>query len=222
MCGRFALLILGNSVAEIFGAPAPRDAAPRHNIAPSQAVLAVRAAQGGRSREVAALRWGLVPPWAKDPSIGDRLINARAETVAQKPAFRNAFRRRRCLIPASGFYEWKRTGGRKQPYFVRRRDGELLAFAGLWERWEPEGAPPLETCAIVTTQANELLEPVHDRMPVILDPPGREAWLDPEAAPGRLSDLLVPCPPGDLEAYPVAPLVNNPRIDDPRLVVPLR
>lgn len=220
MCGRFALLILGGALAEEFGAAVPQGLAPRYNIAPTQPVLAVRAVPGNGRREIVALRWGLVPPWAKDPSIGDRMINARAETVAEKPAFRSAFRKRRCLIPASGFYEWKKTGGRKQPHYIRRRDGAPLAFAGLWERWAPEGEAPLETCAIVTTDANDLLAAVHDRMPVILSPAAYDAWLDPGADPGRLRALLAPSPPGDLEMYPIGLLVNNPRIDDPRLIVP--
>lgn len=215
MCGRFTMYAKGETLAGEFGLPAPPAAAARYNIAPSQEVAAVRAAPSGGGREISRLRWGLVPSWARDPAIGGRLINARSETVREKPSFRDAFRRRRCLIPASGFYEWMRVERGKQPYYVRMRDGRLFAFAGLWERWNgPEGRV-LESCTILTTGANAVLAPIHDRMPVILDRAEYGRWLEPAPGdPDRLSRLLVPFPPEEMTAYPVSPRVNSPSADD--------
>jgi putative SOS response-associated peptidase YedK len=185
-------------------------------------VAAVRAAPAGTGRELALLRWGLIPSWSKDPSIGNRLINARAETAREKPSFRNAFRRHRCLIPANGFYEWQRQERGKQPYFVRMRDERLFAFAGLWDRWEGPDECVIETCAILTTSANAVLAPIHDRMPVILPPTEYARWLDP-ALPDTdsLAPLLAPFPPEKMLAFPVSPRVNSPAIDDERCTAPL-
>jgi len=223
MCGRFTLFDSAASLAEAFGLADVPSLSPRYNIAPSQAVAAVRIPPSGGAREVVLLRWGLIPSWAKDPSLGDRMINARAETAAGKPAFRSAIRRRRCLVPASGFYEWKRTNGRKQPYYVRRPDGKPFAFAGLWESWEGPGAAAVESCTILTTSANELLLPIHDRMPVIVSPADYDLWLSPEVRdPAELARLFRPCPPGEMTAFPVGTAVNNPKTDLPDLIKPLR
>ena len=167
------------------------------------------------------LKWGLVPRWAKDPGIGNKLINARSETVTEKPSFRGAFARRRVLVPADGFFEWSRRGDRKRPFYFHMRDGEPFAIAGLWERWEGEGGP-LETCTLLTTEANELLAPYHDRMPVILGPGDYEAWLDAdERRPELLTPLLRPYSPGEMSAYAVSAIVNSPSNDGPRCVEPL-
>jgi putative SOS response-associated peptidase YedK len=182
----------------------------------------VRAAPAGTGRELALLRWGLIPSWSKDPAIGNRLINARAETAREKPSFRNAFRRHRCLIPANGFYEWQRRERGKQPYFVRMRDGRLFAFAGLWDRWENPGKDVIETCTILTTTANAILAPIHDRMPVILPAGEYDRWLDPSLKdPGSLAPLLVPFPPEEMLAFPVSPRVNAPSTDDEGCIAPL-
>jgi putative SOS response-associated peptidase YedK len=195
---------------------------PRFNVAPSQPVAAVRTSSPGGARELAFLRWGLIPSWAKDPSIGSRMINARAETVHEKPAFRNAFRRKRCLVPANGFYEWQRQERRKQPFYVRMRDERIFAFAGLWDRWEGEDGSVAETCAILTTAANAALVPVHDRMPVILEPGAYDRWLDLSSGdPASLAPLLVPFPPEEMVAFPVGLRVNDPSVDDEGCIVPL-
>ncbi|UCD46874.1 MAG: SOS response-associated peptidase [Deltaproteobacteria bacterium] len=223
MCGRFTLFDTAASLAEAFEVAEVPSLSPRYNIAPSQAVAAVRIPPSGGAREVVLLRWGLIPSWAKDPSLGDRMINARAETAAGKPAFRSAIRRRRCLVPASGFYEWKRTNGRKQPYYIRRPDGKPFAFAGLWESWEGPGQAAVESCTILTTSANELLLPIHDRMPVIVSPADYDLWLSPEVRdPEELARLFRPCPPEEVTAFPVGTAVNNPKTDSPQLIEPLR
>lgn len=227
MCGR----IVRSSPAEVlraeFGVEPPADLRPSWNVCPGTEVLAVVRAEDGSPR-MEWLRWGFVPEFAADPRSGDRAINARAETVATRPAFRRAFRRRRCLVVADGFYEWSGSGPARTPFFVRLRSGRPMGLAGLWERWEPGGSkgeatattPPLLTCAIVTCPANSLLAPLHDRMPVILAGDARECWLDP-AAPDPAS-VLVPCPADWLEAWPVSRRVNSPRSDGPDLVAPAR
>jgi putative SOS response-associated peptidase YedK len=223
LCGRFTLFDTAASLAEAFEVVEVPSLSPRYNIAPSQAVAAVRIPPSGGAREVVLLRWGLIPSWAKDPSLGDRMINARAETAAGKPAFRSAIRRRRCLVPASGFYEWKRTNGRKQPYYIRRPDGKPFAFAGLWESWEGPGQAAVESCTILTTSANELLLPIHDRMPVIVSPADYDLWLSSEVRdPAELARLFRPCPPEEMTAFPVGTAVNNPKTDSPQLIEPLR
>lgn len=218
MCGRYANYKAPPVFAKLFDARLGDIAlAPRYNIAPSSPVLACRTdAEGGR--EMVLLRWGLVPSWAKDPKTGYRMINARAETVAQKPAYRTAFKRRRCLIAADGFYEWRPAGARKQPYFMRLKDGEPFAFAGLWEHWQHEDQS-IESCTIIVTDANALVATVHERMPVILPPQHYAQWLDPaEHEPARLLPLLAPYPAAGMEAYPVSTLVNTPKNDTPDLI----
>ena len=181
---------------------------PRFNIAPTQEVSAVR--DLGEGRELEFLRWGLIPSWAKDKSIGAKLINARAETVAEKPAFRSAFKHRRCLIPADGFFEWKKEGGRKEPHYITLRDGGLFAFAGLWEEWHPEDGEAVRSCTIITTGANELVRPLHDRMPVILDPGDYADWLDVNPrTKEQLLSLLRPFPSEKMRTYPQDCLVNK-------------
>lgn len=221
MCGRFALFSPEEMLAAMFGVEGAGFPPPSYNIPPSRSIAAVRVAPEGRAkRELALLRWGLVPSWAKDSAIGNRMINARAETAPDKPAFRSAFRRRRCLVPADGFYEWRKAGARKQPYYVRMADGRPFAFAGLWERWEGPGGE-VASCVLLTTGPNDLLAPIHDRMPVILSPADYGPWLDPESqAPAALLPLLRPFPPDAMVAFPVRTLVNNPAADDPRCIEP--
>ena len=223
MCGRFTLTAKPQAVAEAFGLdPVPEELAPRFNIAPSQAVAAVPNLD---PRHLDWLRWGLVPSWAKDPAIGNRMINARAEGVADKPSFRSAFRRRRCLVLADGFYEWKRDGKRKVPMYIRMKSQAPFALAGLWETWKPKddaSGAPLRTCAIITTAPNEALAEIHDRMPVILPPDAYDLWLDP-GDPGReaLAGLLRPYPAAQMEAYAVSTMVNAPANDRPECVDPI-
>jgi putative SOS response-associated peptidase YedK len=182
----------------------------------------VRVAPDGEEREVTHVRWGLIPGWAKDPAALPLLINARAETAAEKPAFRGAMRYRRCLVPADGFFEWQRVGREKQPFHMRRRDGAPFALAGLWERWLGPDGSEIDTCALLTTEANELMRPIHDRMPVILDPPDFDLWLDPSVQDVEaIRPLLRPYPSEAMVAFPVSPLVNSARNDDPQCVLPL-
>lgn len=222
MCGRFTLFEADKVLSKEFGVSGVPPLSPRYNIAPSQPIAAVRTPYTGIGRELALLRWGLIPSWSKDPAIGNRLINARAETVQEKPSFRNAFRRHRCLIPTNGFYEWQRQERGKQPYFVRMRDGRVFAFAGLWDRWESPDKDVIETCTILTTAANTVLAPIHGRMPVILPQAEYARWLDPALKdPDTLSPLLVPFPPEEMLAIPVSPRVNAPSTDDEKCIVPL-
>jgi putative SOS response-associated peptidase YedK len=223
MCGRFTLRAPASVLAEqfaLFGIP---DFTPRFNVAPTQPAAVVRLAPEERApaRQLVALRWGLVPGWAKDPAIGNRMINARGETVAEKPAYRAAFRRRRCLLLADGFYEWQRTGRAKQPYFIRMRDDRPFAFAGLWESWEGPDHSQVESCTLLTTEPNNLVAPIHNRMPVILAPADYERWLDLSIqAPESLRPLLAPYPSEAMEAYPVTTHVNSPAHDDPKCIEP--
>jgi putative SOS response-associated peptidase YedK len=218
MCGRFALIIDASLLADVFDVDPPRELKPRFNIAPTQTIPIVRANKEG-SRELALVRWGLVPSWAKDEKIGARMINARGETVAEKPSFRSAVKSRRCLIPADGFYEWVRTDEGKQPHFIHFSDGGPFALAGLWERWNKGGGGPLDTCTIITTTPNDLIADLHDRMPVILPPGHFTEWLEPAPlTPKRLQDLLVPHPPEGMEAYPVSTYVNKPVNDGPECI----
>ena len=222
MCGRFTLTDPDQALAVQFNLPLIPDLAPRYNIAPTQPVAAVRVGSEGGGREGALLRWGLIPFWARDPSIGARLINARSETVAEKPAFRAAFRRRRCLVVADGFYEWQKVDGGKQPFFIRLRQGRPFAFAGLWELWQGEEGPAIESCTLLTTQPNDLIRPLHDRMPVILSPHDYDLWLDPKVQqPDRLEPLLRAYPSTEMEAWAVSRRVNSPAHDDPRCIEPL-
>ena len=225
MCGRFTQTKEQGIVERQFLIDLLKPVSPRYNIAPSQHVLAVRLQPEAGKREGSLLRWGLIPSWAKDATIGHRLINARAETVAVKPAFRSAFRHRRCLIPADGFYEWQKTpergfDRRKQPYQLRFKDERLFAFAGLWEQWTKHNGQLVETCTIVTTTPNALTRQVHDRMPVILDEKDYEAWLDPAVKNTEsLQALLRPYAfAKDMIGMPIATWVNSPRIDDARCI----
>ena len=222
MCGRFTLFAPGNELARMFGVDAVPQVEPRYNIAPSQPVMSVRISPERGGREFSPLRFGLIPSWAKDPSIGDRMINARAETVAVKPSFRSAIRRRRCLVPADGFYEWQRAPGRKQPYYIRFRDGRPFAIASLWERWEGPDGSAVESCALITTAANDAISPMHDRMPVILASKDFDPWLDPSVpADDAILSLLRPFPADGMTAFPVGLQVNNPNVDRPSCIEPL-
>ena len=217
MCGRFTQRADAKSLAKAFEVTEVPAIEARYNIAPTQDVLGI--IESGDGREATFYRWGLIPSWAKDASVGARLINARSETVAEKPAFRQAFRQRRCIIPADGFYEWQRVGGRKQPFFFRMRDERPFGFAGLWERWEGEGGELLDSCTILTTGANEVLRPVYDRMPVILPPEDYELWLDAdERERSLLTELLLPYPAAEMVGYPVSRLVNSTRGGGPEFL----
>ncbi|MCY2995507.1 MAG: SOS response-associated peptidase [Planctomycetota bacterium] len=212
MCGRFTLRTSVPEIAKEFGLAGVPDLSPRYNIAPTQPVAAVRL-DASRQRRCVDLHWGLIPAWAEDPAIGNRLINARGETVSSKPAFRQAFQRRRCLVVADGFFEWQNVGGGKRPHYIRLKEDRPFGFAGLWERWQ-RGDQTIESCTIITTEPNALMQPIHDRMPVILDPAAYDLWLDPEVRSGqKLEDLLRPYPADRLEAFPVGTVVNNPRND---------
>jgi putative SOS response-associated peptidase YedK len=222
MCGRFTLTDPNADLAVQFDLPSIPSLQPRYNIAPTQPVAAVRIAAEGTVREMVLLHWGLIPFWAKDPEIGARMINARAETVADRPAFRHAFRRRRCLVVADGFYEWQKQNGTKQPFYIRLRDAQPFAFAGLWERWEGADTGVIESCTLLTTQPNELMLPLHNRMPVILQPKDYDLWLDPEMQKVEsLQPLLQPYPSQEMAAYAVSRWVNSPDNDDPRCILPL-
>jgi len=221
MCGRFAFYSPHEAVVRLFGVTDAPGIEPRWNIAPTQFIAAVR--EPGGPREVAMLYWGLVPSWAKEKSIGARMINARSETLGEKPSFRNAFRRRRCLILADGYYEWQRSGTMKQPYYIGFADGQPFGMAGLWERWrDPASGEPLESCCIVTTSPAPTVSFVHDRMPVIVPPEAYAEWLDPKnEATDRFARLFEPCPRPDLRARPVSRLVNNARNQGPELIEPV-
>lgn len=221
MCGRYSLTSPAESVRDLFGYDAQPNLQPRANIAPTQAVAAVRRGADDAPTFV-WLRWGLIPSWAKDAAIGSRLINARAESVAEKPAFRGAFRVRRCLIAADGFYEWRKEGARRQPYRIVRRDGAPFAFAGLWDQWvDPASGEVIESCTIITTEANNTLRHLHSRMPVIFDPAAFDAWLNPNTDVRHVQALLVPAADDLLHAYPVSSRVNSPRNEDPDLIEPV-
>jgi putative SOS response-associated peptidase YedK len=216
MCGRYSITASPEAMRRLFRFvnPVP-NLPPRYNAAPTQRLPVVRRDREGKG-ELALLRWGLVPSWANEPEIGYRMINARAESVADRPAYRAAFRRRRCLVPADGFYEWQRRSGRKQPYRVTMKDGGLFAFAGLWERWNG-GDEPLETFTIIVTGANDLIRGIHERMPVIIDPADYEAWLEAVDTTIPMA-LLQPYPAEKMRAYPVGPRVNSPKNDDPQVI----
>lgn len=222
MCGRFTLTDPDQDLAVQFNLPQIPDMPPRYNIAPTQPVAAVRLAHNSDVRELAMLHWGLIPSWAKDPKMGSRMINARSETVAEKPSFRAAFRRRRCLIAADGFYEWQKVNGAKQPFFIRLREGQPFAFAGLWEYWKGSDDLVIQSCTLLTTQPNELMRPLHNRMPVILSPKDYDLWLDPKVQQAeQLQPLLRAHPAEEMEAFPVSRFVNRPANDDPACIEPL-
>jgi putative SOS response-associated peptidase YedK len=220
MCGRFTLTLDPADLQDLFGLsePPPAGLLPRYNIAPSQPV-AVIANTGARKLEL--FQWGLIPSWAKDAKIGSRLINARAETLAEKPSFRTALKRRRCLILADGFYEWKKAGAAKMPMYIQLKDGVPFAFAGLWETWSGPDQRPLRSCTIITTEPNALLKTIHDRMPVILPEKAWPLWLTPDELPSEKTlPLLKPYAAAQMRAAAVSPLVNNPRFDGPECVMP--
>jgi len=222
VCGRYELHSHPAAIALAFGLAHAPDVRPRYNIAPMTDVPVVRVNANGE-RELVRMRWGLVPRWAKDPAIGSRMINARGETIAEKPSFRQAYRRHRCLLPADGFYEWMAVPAadgepaRKQPVHVGMKDGAPFGMAGLFERWRSSEGEILDTCTIVTTAANTRLAPVHDRMPLIVPPSGYARWLDPQLA--DVADLIVAFPPADVAWYPVSPRVNNVHHDDASLIL---
>ena len=221
MCGRYTITINPDTMREEMGLKdIPADFPQRFNIAPTQPVAVVADAD---ERKVEMMRWGLIPFWAKDPTIGSRLINARSETISEKPAFKNAFAKRRCLILADGFYEWQKGAGprgRSQPYYFKREDGKPFAFAGLWEFWRSPENEEVRSCTIITCAANELVKPVHERMPVMLSGDALWAWLGNRPSP-ELQALLRPYSPEEMVRFPVAPLVNRPELDSPELVLPV-
>ena len=223
MCGRYSLTTPADTLAKYFRLKKVPSIPPRFNIAPSQPIATIRLLNSDPT--VVLVRWGLIPSWAKDPGIGNKMINARAETVAEKPAFREALARSRCLVPADGYYEWQREGRmgqRKQPFYIRLRDRRPFAFAGLWERWVGPDGKAVETCAILTTEPNAALKEIHDRMPVILAEAEYDQWLDPAARQAQLlQPLLRPYPPEDMTAYPVSLRVNDPAHDDAACIAPL-
>lgn len=226
MCGRFTLRAPADQLALLFGLAAEPLTVPRYNIAPTQPVGLVRMNARGGTREWALAIWGLIPSWAKDPSIGARMINARSETVAEKPSFRAAYKRRRCLIATDGFYEWQKLGGRKQPHFIGMADDGPFAFAGLWEHWAGPDGSELESCTILTTEPNPLLAPLHNRMPVIVDPLDYDDWLgsggdDPREYMAILPHLLRPYPAEMMKTYAVSTYVSNPRNEGEECIVPL-
>jgi len=213
MCGRFSQTKPWRELSERFSAsmPTTADEAPRYNIAPTQMVIVV---SDDGQRQMRAMKWGLIPSWAKDAAIGNRMINARAETIAEKPSFRTALRKRRCIIPADGFYEWQKQAGGKQPMRIVLKSGEVFGFAGLWDSWKSPGGEVIYSCTIITTAANELLKTVHDRMPVILTPEAETAWLDPSVQDATLLlPLLKQYPADQMEFYPVSKIVNTPTND---------
>lgn len=216
MCGRFTLKVDIKTVAETFGVPPTVEVQPRYNIAPTQNVVTV---MRNGSSHLAMLRWGLIPSWAKDASIGSRMINARAETLAEKPSFKGLLRSKRCLVVADGFYEWRQEGKGKVPMYITMKDGQPFAFAGLWDQWKSPDGEPIRTCTLITTEPNELMTPIHNRMPAILLPEAYEEWLDSDFHDEHaLQHLLGPYPSDAMTARAVSKLVNNPKYDSPELI----
>ncbi|HPE81260.1 MAG TPA: SOS response-associated peptidase [Gammaproteobacteria bacterium] len=222
MCGRYFLHSTADTLTRLFGEMPMPLLQPRYNIAPSQPVPVVRENQAGK-REMVLLRWGLIPGWSKGPDPRFSMINARVETVAQKPAYRNALRYRRCLIPADGFYEWRAIDGGKQPYVLRARDGGTLALAGLWEHWQDANGNELESCTILVRAADAQVSPIHDRMPVIVAPGSFDLWLDIHSQKSPpMETLLAAQQAPELQIYPVSRAVNRPQNDDESLITPLK
>lgn len=220
MCGRYTLRITSQELAEFFDLFRTPETLPRYNIAPTQNVIVVRASTRDSTREAVAMRWGLIPSWSKSLT-GPPLLNARSETVAEKPSFRTAFRRRRCLIPADGFYEWQVIGPKqKQPHYITLRSGQPFAFAGIWETWKTQDGPSIDSCSILTTAANPFMQPLHDRMPVILSRDEYSPWLDPELTePEQLRPLLDQYPDEEMTEHAVSSLVGSVKNDSPELVI---
>ena len=222
MCGRFSQTATPDVIADQFEVNEPPLFKPRYNIAPSQQVATIRLNPEAAKRECVMLRWGLIPSWAKDSKIGNQCINAKAETVAEKPSFRSAFNKRRCLVIADGFYEWQLQGKQKQPMWIGLKSKRPFAFAGLWEHWTPAEGEPIESCTIITTEPNKLMQNIHNRMPVILTPHDYDLWLDPTMQQVEtVKPLLRPFTSEELVAYPVSTLVNNPRHDAPQCLEPV-
>lgn len=222
MCGRYRLTRHREIVEEHFGLEIEEEMPPRFNIAPSQPVATIRQDRDRPVRRFGWMKWGLIPYWAKEASIGYKTINARAETAAQKPAFAEALKKRRCLIPADGFYEWQKTAKAKQPYCFTLSDEGVFAFAGLWERWKDAAGNPVETCSILTTTPNRLVEDLHNRMPVILRPEDYELWLDPgEQRVESVAELLKPFDSARMKRYAVSTRVNNVNNDDAECIEPI-
>ncbi len=220
MCGRYLILSSPEAFRRLFGYRAQPDFPPRYNVAPTQPVPIVRMAEG--ERQFALVRWGLIPPWVKDPRNFSLLINARAQSVNDKPAFRNAMRRRRCLFPADGFYEWKDDAGRKRPFCIRPRDRAPIAFAGLWETWMGPNGEEMETAAIITTDASRDLAHLHSRMPVVIAPHAFDPWLDCARTDAMIAtELLAPAPEGQFEAYEISAAINRAANEGPALIAPL-
>jgi len=220
MCGRYTVISTPEALRALFGYAEQPNFPPRYNVAPTQPIAIVRLVEG--KRQFALVRWGLLPSWVKDPKTFTLLINARGETAAEKPAFRAAMKRRRCLIPADGFYEWQATGDRKRPFYVHAKSGAPLAFAGLWETWTGPNGEELETAAIVTTRANRTLSPIHERMPVIVPPDAFDLWLDGANVDATTAAALIqPAPDNLLEAYEISTAVNRTANDNPKLLEPV-
>lgn len=217
MCGRFTLTLSIDELIEEFELPdhITEERNPRYNIAPTQSILAIRVDAENQQRNMHPLHWGLIPSWSKDPSIGSRMINARAETLSEKPSFRSAFRSRRCLIPTDGFYEWKKTGSKKQPFYIRMKDESVFAFAGLWEHFNGPDGTIIDSCTIITTEPNALMADLHHRMPVILSRDQYDDWLNPaNNNTTELQPLLQSYVAEKMQAYPVSPWVNRATNDD--------
>jgi putative SOS response-associated peptidase YedK len=223
MCGRYRLSRRKQIIEEHFDSVSDaEDWSPRYNIAPTQPIPVIRQNPKGPIRELSLMRWGLIPSWAKDASVAAKMINTRAETAATKPAFRDALKYRRCLIPADGFYEWLRTGNVKQPYCFEINEGQLFAFAGLWDRWKDPGGNWMKTCSILTTTPNAVTAPVHDRMPVILDPDAYDLWLDPGMTDvATESEVLKPCDARLMRCYPLSTRINHVANDDEECSAPV-
>ncbi len=223
MCGRFVMVSPSYVISEVFCLKEePQDLLPSYNITPGQSVYAVLRDERNVTNRLARFRWGLVPSWAKDPSVGNRMINARAESVAERPSFKEAFRDRRCLVVADGFYEWQKTGRTKTPFFVRLKSGRPFGMAGLYETWVSPAGKILRTCTIITTRANDLLSPIHDRMPAIVLREKQAPWLDRSVRDKKdLIDILKPFPPEEMDAYRVSGAVNSPLNDNPELILPV-
>lgn len=223
MCGRYGLSHTRSEIEDFFQVEIPEEYAPRYNIAPTQPVLIVRENRHKpKGREAAHVVWGLIPPWAEDIKIGQKMINARCETAADKPSFRNALKRRRCVVPISGFYEWKGAPGHKQPYYITAADGQPLALGGLWEVWSGPNGEEIESCTILTTSANQTLRSLHDRMPVIIPQNSIPTWLDTLNEDVRtLGPLLQPRPDSEIKLAPVSPLVNSYKNEGRQLIEPM-
>jgi len=220
MCGRYTLTSLPEALRALFRYEEQPNFPPRYNVAPAQPIAIVRLVDG--KRQFALVRWGLLPSWVKDPKTFTLLLNARGESICEKPAFRAAMKRRRCLIPADGFYEWQAAGDRKRPFYVRAKSGAPLAFAGLWETWTGPNGEELETAAIVTTRANRTLSAIHERMPVIVPPEAFDLWLDSANVDATTAAaLIVPAPDNLLEAYEISTAVNRTANDNPKLIEPV-